>query len=192
MLFELGYSRAEQIINASVQDWLECFSVAVDRQKKHFDAFVPNKLLDIDIEIAETVARNLNQIIDLVLCPQMSGSIVLSPMIPGFQWIASGVGDFAIGRNLVEVKCTNKNFGSSDYRQVLMYWLLSYAAAIEGNGEEWERIALVNPRLNKIVIQDVDEILSIVTAGRSKLEIYELFASVIGDYASKVMPEFRL
>jgi hypothetical protein len=45
--------------------------------------------------------------------------LIRSPHTPGYQWVATGVGDFSIGTRLIEVKCTNKLFSSSDYRQAV-------------------------------------------------------------------------
>lgn len=41
-----------------------------------------------------------------------------------------------MGDKLIEVKCSGRNFGSADYRQILMYWLLSYMASIEKDTPE--------------------------------------------------------
>jgi len=113
----------------------------------------------------------------------------LSPAIPGYHWIASGYGDFAVGGHLIEVKCTGKRFSSSDYRQIIIYWLLSYAASIEGRAAEWEAGILLNPRLNWTVEFPFEEILSMVAAGRSRVQILQLFAAAIGDYSLRMLEE---
>jgi hypothetical protein len=97
-------------------------------------------------------------------------------VIPGFQWIASGVGDFSVGSTLIEVKCTGKRFSSSDYRQILMYWILSYAAAIEGGTQEFSEGILLNPRLNFILRLPFKELTALLGAGRSKVELLEVFS----------------
>jgi hypothetical protein len=106
--------------------------------------------------------------------------VVLHPRIPGLEWISSGHGDFALGYTLVEVKCTAKRFSSSDYRQVAIYWLLSYAADIEGRGEEWRDFVLVNPRRGEKVSMCFDDFLSIISSGREKVDIFQLFQSLVG------------
>ncbi|MCF6319728.1 MAG: hypothetical protein L3J83_10720 [Proteobacteria bacterium] len=117
--------------------------------------------------------------------------LVHSPEVVGFQWISSGVGDFSLDANLIEVKCINKRFGAADYRQVLMYWLLSYASAIEHDTDEWKKITLLNPRKNYIVEVSFDEIIEVTAAGKSKIEIVELFSSMVGDFALRTLPEFK-
>lgn len=113
-------------------------------------------------------------------------NVVRAPTIPGFQWIAEGQGDFSIGQRLIEVKCTNRNFSSSDYRQILIYWLLSFSSSIEGGMNEWKTGVLLNPRANKYIEIDFNELVRIAAAGRTKLELLELFSSIVGDYAYKL------
>jgi hypothetical protein len=80
---------------------------------------------------------------------------------------------------LIEVKCTNKHFSSSDYRQIVIYWLLSYFSAIERDDEEWSHGVLINPRMNLSVRFSFDELIRIIAADRSKVDILELFSSMI-------------
>ncbi len=131
MLFEIAVAASEQLINNFPLDWDEALSIAVNRQQKHFDVKIPLELADIDKNIAKAVATNLARMLEHIQLSSFEPAIDCAPHIPGYQWIASGSGDFSVGRHLIEVKCTNKPFSSSDYRQIMMYWLLSYAAAIE-------------------------------------------------------------
>jgi hypothetical protein len=107
--------------------------------------------------------------------------LVHSPEIPGYRWIASGAGDFSIGSWLIEVKCTNKPFSSSDYRQIVMYWLLGFAASIESGSPEWRQGLLVNPRSNFVVQLPFDEIIDVTSAGESKVDLLEMFSSMVGN-----------
>ncbi len=189
MLFEIAYARAEQLLAGAAQpDWERCIRVAVERQKRHFDADIPEAISDSDRTAAERVAANLAASLRS-LAEHSPAPLQLSPGIPGYHWIASGYGDFAIGKRLIEVKCAGKRFSSSDYRQIIMYWLLSYAASVESRGDEWETGILLNPRRNWMVEFPFKEILSVVAAGRSKVEILELFAAVIGDYPLRMLEE---
>jgi hypothetical protein len=191
MLFEIAYVRAEQLLaGVALADWESCISQAVERQKRHFDALIPDAVSHSDQVVAEWVASNLANCLR-TLSQNAPLSLRLSPVIPGFQWIASGAGDFAIGRRLVEVKCTAKRFSASDYRQIIMYWLLSYAASIEGKSVEWESGILLNPRLNLMVEFSFGEILSIVAAGRSKVDILELFSAAVGEYTLRMLADER-
>ena len=72
------------------------------------------------------------------------------PLIPGYGWIGNSIGDYSQETTIIEVKCTNKHFSSADYRQVAMYWLLSYIRSLEKGGNSWEIAILLNPRRNVI------------------------------------------
>ncbi|AER31634.1 hypothetical protein [Pantoea ananatis] len=186
MLFEVAYVRAEQILLEKNEDWKECLSIALARQSRYFDAILPVNLSSIEIKIANQTANNLIRSLKGLSEKWGGGNVVRSPIIPGFQWIAEGQGDFSIGQRLIEVKCTNKNFSSSDYRQILIYWLLSFSSSIEGGTDEWKTGILLNPRANKYIEIDFNELVRIVAAGRTKLELLELFSSIVGDYAYKL------
>jgi hypothetical protein len=182
MLFEVAVAAAEQIAEgrASV-DWAVCLDVAVKRQQNHFDAAIAKELSDIDKEVSVLVARNLIKMLEY-LQSELGGAMVQrAPVIPGYQWIASGVGDFAVGTTLIEVKCTNRKFVSADYRQILMYWLLSYSAAIESGTQEWSHGVLMNPRLNLMIRFSFKDIVDLIAGGRSKVDLLEILSVVIGE-----------
>lgn len=181
MLFEIAYVRAERFLLEQSAEWKECIELAVKRQRRYFDATVPDKITDIDCKIADWVGKNL--FLSLKNTEEHhQAQIYLSPAIRGFGWIANGQGDYAVNHTLIEAKCTAKRFSSADYRQVLIYWLLSYASAVEGQTEEWKSFILLNPRLCLRVELNFDDVIPLVAADRSKVEILELFNSTVGDY----------
>ncbi|WP_256943450.1 hypothetical protein [Achromobacter xylosoxidans] len=180
MLFELGYTVGERLLEGKTGiDWPSCFAETLRRQRAYFDAKLPDQLTAWDQSLAETVGRNLaSSMIDM---SHASGHpIVIRPRIPGLEWIANGHGDFALGSTLIEVKCTAKRFSSADYRQVAIYWLLSYAASVEGRGAEWENFVLLNPRSGMKVSMKFDTFLSVISSGRTKVDILKLFQSLVG------------
>ncbi|MDR5875890.1 hypothetical protein [Vreelandella gomseomensis] len=186
MLFEVAYVRTEQILMGnSDENWDLYLKAALNRQERYFDAELPESFTEHDLGVARAASNNLVFALDKF--KEWSGfSVELSPTIPGYQWIAEGQGDFSLGATLIEVKCTSKNFGSADYRQLLIYWLLSFAAAIEGKSKEWKSFVLLNPRSNKYIELEFDELISFSAAGRSKIEILELFNSIVSDQSNKV------
>jgi hypothetical protein len=193
MLFEIAYARGERLLEGSLPDnWDDYLKIATQRQKRYFDAVIPANLSDNDKTAAQWVSNNMVNIITDICKSEPTQTLITSPEIYGFQWIASGEGDFSIGTKLIEIKCSRKNFGSIDYRQILMYWLLSYAASIESKGIEWETAILINPRLNHVLEIPFDNIISVSSAGKSKIEIIELFASIVGDHALKILTEFNI
>lgn len=179
MLFELAYSVAENLLQMGEIDWQMCFQSALERQREYFDAKLPAYFEEADKLAAELVGRNLATTLQ-----QMSKTydlpLVMRPSIPGLEWISSGQGDFSLGKTIIEVKCTAKRFSSSDYRQIAIYWLLSYAAAIEGRDVEWTEFVMFNPRSGALVMLNFDKFLSIISGGRTKVDILQLFQSLVG------------
>lgn len=180
MLFELGCTVGETLLKGKASiDWQSCFAETLRRQRAYFDAKLPDRLTAWDQALAETVGKNIAD--SMTEMSRASGHpTVIRPRIPGLEWIASGYGDFAIGSTLVEVKCSVKRFSSADYRQVAIYWLLSYAASIEGRKAEWEDFVLLNPRSGGKVSMKFNTFLSIISGGRTKVDILLLFQTLLG------------
>ena len=193
MLFEVAFARAEQIVQSgATADWNKCLKVAISRQRRYFDARLPEGLESVDIEVADWVGRNLVNITNDVRSKSGGQDVTFNPSIPGFGWIAPSEGDIGIGTKLIEVKCTNKKFRSADYRQTLMYWLLSYAASIEYEAMEWSTGILLNPRLNHLVTISFDDIVSLAASGRTKVELVEMFTFLVGDSGLRAMADLEL
>lgn len=180
MLFELAFAASEQLVTSEQPiDWMAALNVAVNRQRRHFDAKIPDNLHPADIAAALEVANNLATILRKI-GRDAEAPIVVSPSVPGYEWIASSAGDFAVGDRLIEIKCSSRHFGAADYRQLMMYWLLSFADSLRAGTPEWRRGVLINPRLNLIVDVKFDELLYVISSGRTKLEMVQIFSSMIG------------
>lgn len=180
MLFELSMARAEsELRGGPVASWDECLGVASKRQRRHFDASIPEKLEPSDILVADHAARNLVAMLNSVRTQQPSAILEHAPLIPGLGWVASGNGDFAIGSTLIEVKHTNRNFGAGDFRQVLMYWLLRYARAVENDYAIWSDVLLLNPRRNAALLVNYDHLLRSASASSNRVELIELLRSAV-------------
>lgn len=180
MLFELGCVVGERILETGSDiDWPRCFAETIRRQRLYFDAKLPRQLDPVDQMLAETVGVNLAAALSEISF-ESGLPIDTRPHIPGLEWIASGYGDFALGTTLVEVKCTSKRFSSPDYRQVAIYWLLSYAASIEGRGNEWRNLVLFNPRSGEKVSMTFDTFLTTIGGGRTKVDLLQLFKTLVG------------
>jgi hypothetical protein len=180
MLFELGCVVGERLLEGGVGiDWSICFAEAVRRQRLYFDAKLPSQLTPGDQVLAETVGTNLATALRR-MSRESGHTISIRPQIPGLEWIASGYGDFALGSALIEVKCTSKRFSSADYRQVAIYWLLSYAASVEGRGDQWRDLVLFNPRSGEKVSMKFDTFLSITSGGQTMVDLLQLFKTLVG------------
>lgn len=181
MLFELAAVRAEMILDgADEPNWDDCLGVAVERQRQHYDARIPERLEECDLDAALHASNNL--VAMLVSVQQQYPDMLLQrrPAIPGLGWIASGVGDYSLGSILIEVKHTDRNFVSGDFRQVLMYWLLKYSSTIEDKTAVWSNCMLINPRRNSGLLVNFDYLLRSASANSSRVELFELLRSVVG------------
>jgi hypothetical protein len=183
MLFEVAFAKTEQMLANSADNMDECIQLAIKRQSKYFDAITPAQLSSIELSIVRQTSENLVHGLHMLADGR---TIISTPKIPGFEWIANGVGDFSCATTLIEVKCTVKGFSSNDYRQLLIYWLLSYASSIEKDTIEWQRGVLMNPRLNQFIEFEFDELIYLVTGGVSKVEVLEMFRFIISEYTSKL------
>jgi hypothetical protein len=180
MVFELSVARAEGILRGDeVADWSEYLRSASQRQRRYYDARIPEALSEVDIEIAEHAAQNLTLMLTSVQAQRSSVVLEQSPIIPGIGWVASGNGDFALGSMLIEVKHTERNFGSGDFRQILMYWLLKYARSVESTDGIWTEILLLNPRRNAALLVEYDYLLRSASARLNRVELVELLRSAV-------------
>lgn len=180
MLFELSMARAEAILGGNQNpDWDECLQVASRRQQRHYDARIPERLTACDIDIATHAAENLVAMLESVQSQTDKAKLEIAPIIPGLGWIASGNGDFALGRMLIEVKHTGRNFIAGDFRQILMYWLLKYSASIENEGDIWSDILFLNPRRNSALQVNFDYLLRSASANSNRVELSELLRSIV-------------
>jgi hypothetical protein len=181
MLFELSMARAEALLSGGGEpNWDDCLQVASQRQRQHYDAKIPDKLEQCDLDIANHAAQNLVAMIRSIQAQNPDSQLEKSPVIPGLGWIASGNGDFALGSLLIEVKHTDRNFVSGDFRQVMMYWLLKYAEAIENSSVVWSDVLLLNPRRNSALLVKFDHLLQSASANSSRVELFELLRSIVG------------
>jgi len=186
MLFELSVVRAEGIIHGDqLADWNKYLHFASQRQSRHYDARIPKSLNNQDISLAEHAAQNLVSMLASMQAQRPGVVLEHGPLIPGLGWIASGQGDFALGSMLIEVKHTERNFGSGDLRQVLMYWLLKYARSIENSGEYWSEVLLINPRRNAALRIEYDYLLRSASAHLNRVELLELLRSLVNQEAER-------
>ena len=181
MLFELSMAGAESLLRGDGKpNWDDCLQVAAERQRQHYDAKVPDYLEQSDLHLASHAAHNLVAMLDSVQRQNPDANLESSPVIPGLGWIASGNGDFSLGSMLIEVKHTDRNFVAGDFRQVLMYWLLKYAASIESSDKVWSDCMFLNPRRNSALLFNFDYLLRSASSSSNRVELLELMRSVVG------------
>lgn len=187
LLFEISNVHAERRIGGEESpDWAECLTQALIKQNRFFDAKPVTELSDSDKEVALHASHNLVQMLTMVSKGRLNLPVDASPIISGFGWISSGHGDFSVGTTLVEVKNTDRNFIAADYRQILMYWALSYANAVERDVKSWSECVLLNPRRNAALLINYDTLINSASGGLNRVEVYELLRSVIGQSSEQL------
>lgn len=87
---------------------------------------------------------------DLLIEPQLPGCGVVSGGRPDFRGVVTVKGE--IKTVIGELKTVQRNFRSVDYRQVIAYVVLNYAATHEVLDYLW----LANPMRGNLVVVDVD------------------------------------
>jgi len=179
MLFEIAIAIAEDLIFEKEVVWDICFERACLRQQSYYDAQIPTGLQSGDREAALHVARNLERMLMSISLDH--DNLLIDPRIPGYRWISNGVGDFATESSIIEVKCRGRRFSTADYRQVIMYWLLSYIESLEKDRSCWDKGILINPRLNLVVEFEFSELIPVISSGRSLIEVVELFSAVVDE-----------
>lgn len=182
MLFEVSNAFAEGILQGeNAPDWEVVLGVAAERQRQHFDAKIPDVLEQHDKDLSTHAASNLVSMLRSVQEQHSQSELLISPPIPGLGWIASGFADFSLGKILIEVKHTDRNFMARDFRQVLMYWLLKYSASIERKDDVWTECLFLNPRRNTGLLFNFDNVLHSASASSNRVELLELLRSVVGE-----------
>lgn len=182
MLFELSAALAERLLlGDDAPDWEHVLKVAVERQRQHFDAKIPDELVQHDKDLSSHAANNLVAMLRSVESQYPGSELMIAPSIPGLGWVSSGFGDFSLGKILIEVKHTGRNFMARDFRQVLMYWLLKYSAAIERGEDVWTECLFLNPRRNSGLRFNFDEILHHASSSSNRVELLELLRSIVGE-----------
>lgn len=179
MLFEISMCYAVDILDSGNNaNFNKSVERAISKQRKYYDAQIPNNITDNDIKIIKLSASNLLKMIKYIKKENENCDLKSNPIIPGFGWINNAKGDFYNENILVEVKHTNSNFRAKDYRQVLMYYLLKYSNAIKKNENIWKECILINPRKNLYLSINFSELIYLLS-GSDELEAYNLFRVII-------------
>ncbi|HIF9261834.1 TPA: hypothetical protein ACX6Q5_001089 [Photobacterium damselae] len=185
MLYEIACARAEFLLRGEPLIEGDYLDVALKRQSRFFDAQTPSQLTDEDRGLIQLVASNLVQGLGELA---KGKEITISPSIAGLEWISSSQGDFCFDDCLVEVKCTSKNFSAGDYRQTLLYWLLNFTYSLS-NPEilPWKFGIIFNPRKNKYVQFNFEELHSLIAGERNVIETVELLQNTILSARAKLI-----
>ena len=185
LLFEIACVRTDRsLLDIEFENPEACLEEAWHRQSKFYDARHVSSIGNHEWNLASRVSDSLLSFLRQQ-SRQSESKISSAPLIHGYQWIGNSRGDYSIGNRIIEVKCSAGNFSGADYRQVLIYWMLSLISEIEGQGTAWKEASLINPRRCVAVDLDLENFLVVAGRGASKVEMVQRFASVIGERANK-------
>jgi hypothetical protein len=92
------------------------------------------------------------------------------PLFPGCGFLGESEGDVLVQDTLYEVKTVDRNFRSSDFRQLLTYAALNRAA----NSQDISFVAVFNPRRGTLFKIDLDDLAKEVSGMNSSQLLTEI------------------
>jgi len=105
-------------------------------------------------------------------------SIYFKPCLKGYSFIPDLVADILIDDTLYEIKTVNRNFKSSDLKQLFLYLALKQTS----KSENWKYAGLYNPRKGTYCKFSVKKIVYDLSGGKTPNEAFEnLLESLIRD-----------
>jgi len=126
-----------------------------------------NDLNITEIEKQEIISIAANT---LEFIEKMDGQdIIFKPKLKGYSFIPDLYGDISIGDSLFEIKSVNRNFKSSDLKQLFIYIALRQVSEIEN----WKYAGLYNPRKGVYCKFNIKNLIFNLTGGITPNEAFE-------------------
>lgn len=125
-----------------------------------------------DLTISETEKQEIISIADNILefIQKLGGQDVLfKPKLKGYSFIPDIYADISIGDTLFEIKTVNRNFKSSDLKQLLIYIALRQVS----DKENWKFAGLYNPRKGVYCKFNIKSLVYNLTGGKTPNEAFE-------------------
>ncbi|WP_078211742.1 hypothetical protein [Flavobacterium sp. LM5] len=126
-----------------------------------------NDLILNDYELNE-IKRICNNTIEFIEKLKKS-ELQFKPEFKGYSFIPDLIGDLSIDDTLFEIKTVNRNFKSSDLKQLFIYLALQQVST----GQNWKNAGLYNPRKGTYCIFNVKGLIYNLTGGKSPNEAFE-------------------
>lgn len=95
--------------------------------------------------------------------------VIFKPKLKGYSFIPDLTADISIGDTLFELKSVNRNFKSSDLKQLIIYIALRQ---LSGN-ENWKFAGLYNPRKGTYCKFNIKNLVYNLTGGKTTNEAFE-------------------
>ena len=103
-------------------------------------------------------------------------AIVIDALLPGCGIVAAAEVDVLVGETLMEVKAVDRSYERQDFRQLLTYAALCYAA----RSYRLDRIGVINPRLGTLAVFDLEDV-CVQTSGLSSPDLLDSLIRVFED-----------
>ncbi|WP_163399519.1 hypothetical protein [Flavobacterium fluviatile] len=122
-------------------------------------------LNEIEITEIKRICQNLIEFIQKIKKKQVK----FKPTFTGYGFIPDLVGDLSIDDTLFEIKTVNRNFRSSDLKQLLLYLALQQVSS----GLNWKYAGLYNPRKGTYCKFNIKNLIYDLAGGKTPNESFE-------------------
>lgn len=120
---------------------------------------------DIEKQVIIAIAENTLEFIE-----KLGGKDVLfRPKLKGYSFIPDLTADVSIGDSIFEIKTVNRNFKSSDLKQLFIYIALRQVSEMEN----WKFAGLYNPRKGVYYKFNIQSLIYNLTGGNTPNEAFE-------------------
>ncbi|GAA5097260.1 hypothetical protein GCM10023210_32090 [Chryseobacterium ginsengisoli] len=136
------------------------------------------------LQVEEKDCQNICNNIFEFLNKKTVVSSSFKPRFSGYGIISDLIGDLQIDGILYEIKTVQRNFRSSDIKQLIIYLALSH---VRGD-VIWEYAGLYNPRKGTYCVFNVEKLIYDISAGKS---ISESFKSLLDSFTREVNIDSR-
>jgi hypothetical protein len=125
------------------------------------DLLIPND----EIEEITKISNNIIEFIAKI----KKNDLLFKPKLKGYGFIPDLEADVLIDDTLYEIKTVNRNFKSSDLKQLLIYLALNQVS----NSKKWDYAGLYNPRKGTYCRFNVKSLVYNLTGGKTPNEAFE-------------------
>lgn len=125
-----------------------------------------------DLKIGKSELNEIRNICENILeFIQLSkrDKVEFKPKLKGYSFIPDLTADVSIDDTLYEIKTVNRNFKSSDLKQLFIYLALKQV----GEGKNWKYAGLYNPRKGTFCKFNVKSLIYNLTGGKTPNETFE-------------------
>ena len=113
---------------------------------------------------------------ELFLASYATEEIEFRPSIPGSGFVDACTADLSIGDALFEVKTVERNIGSKDLRQILVYLALQSATS----EKRWTQAGFLNPRRGLVYKFSLETTIPLMSGGRLTSEVFQHMLQFFG------------